>query len=319
MEEYSRKRRISVDSEFSSDLSDDIRKMAYRDSDPDYTERLSKAPPLRESSKRPTTFRPKNISKGRSGRRQRIHKRIYSPEPEANAEDYRSSDWKQPELMAPPKASKQPRLEQPKSPLPKFKKRKKLDVAAESSADRAVGFPIRPSGLNNYPQTIHPDLAVDQLSTRDKAEITALEKKVDELNARLFRSEMDNRKKFTDLEGKYQHLLLKYQDIVASIGYGMSGAHTLDAQDAWRGGDYAPLVNNAGPVVNQANIFVTNGVGHSGMAFNGDQFRSQLVDTRHFEGNILERPVKMNGPHQNDANSAHARQYMSKQNNPRKP
>lgn len=182
-----------------------------------------------------------------------------------------------------------------------------------------MGFPIRASGLSNYPQAIHPDLAVDRLSTKGKAEITALEKKVDELNARLFRQEMDNRKKSTDLEGKYQDLLLKYQDIVASIGYGMSGAHTLDAQDAWRGRDYAPLANDAGSVVNQANIFVTNGVGHSGMAFNGDQFRSQLVDTGHFEDNILERPVKMDGPHQNGANSAHARQHMPKQNNPRKP
>lgn len=310
MEEYSRKRQTSLSSLTLSDASEDTRKMANRDSDPDYveSERLSNSPPLRGPSKRPTTFRPKNLPKGGQGRRQTAHKRIDSSEPEEEGEGHRSTRRKQTKMLASTKMSKRPRIESPKSPLPKFTKQKKLDAATVSSTKLTAEVSVHPSRLNAYPQTVHPDLVVYQSSTKDRAQIAALEKKFEELDARQTRFEMEYRNKIHKLEDANQRLSLMLQERNDQIGWSLSEFYNIRDLVAQQGEIHGEIRAHRKPSENQAGsatAFAPNGVGH------GEQ-------SWRTEDDLQRQPSSVDRYRQNDLNHAYARQYMPQQSDPRR-
>lgn len=320
MEEYSRKRQTSLSSLTLSDVSEDTRKMANRDSDPDYveSERLSNSPPLRGPSKRPTTFRPKNLPKGGRGKRQTVHNRIDSSEPEEEEEGHRSTRLKQTKMLASTKMSKRPRIRSPKAPLPKFTKLKKLDAATVSSTELTAEVSVHPSRLNAYPQTVHPDLVVYQSSTKDRAQIASLEKKFEELHARQTRFEMEYRNKIHKLEDANQRLSLMLQERDAQVGWAMSEYYNVRDLVAQQGeihreirADRTSSESHIGSVVLQATAFSANGVGHSDMNVHAEQFG-------HTENALPRQLTLMDRYRQNDLDHAYARQYMPQQSDPRK-
>lgn len=319
VEKYARKRQASLETLTLSDVSEDTRRMANRDSDPDYieSERMTYSPPLRGPSKRKSTFRPSNLPKGGRERRKRVSTRINSPEldEEEEAEGHRRSGQKQIEMLAPPKASKRPRIESPKSTLLKFTKRK-LDAATVTSTERTAEVSTHSPRLNAYPQSTHPD-AHHSSTTKGKAQIVALEKKFEELDARQTRLEMEYRNRIHKLEDTSQRLSLMVQEKDTQLGWVTGELYRLGAVVAQQGETYgeilpgrALLENHVGSVVLQ-----TNGAGH---AFHAEQFRSQLGDVGRAKDDLLRQPTAMDRYRQNNFDHAYARQYLPQQSDPRK-
>lgn len=307
VEKYARKRQASLESLTLSDVSEDTRRMANRDSDPDYieSERMTYSPPLRGPSKRKSTFRPSNLPKGGRERRQRVSTCINSPEldEEEEAEGHRRSGQKQIEMLAPPKASKRPRIESPKSTLPKFTKRK-LDAATVTSTERTAGVSTHSPRLNAYPQTAHPD-AHHSSTTKEKAQIVALEKKFEELYARQTRFEMEYRNKIHKLEDANQRLSLMLQERNDQIGWELYNMRDLVAQQGEIHGEIRAHRKPSENQVGSATAFAANGVGH------GEQ-------SWRTEDGLQRQSSSMDRYRQNDLNHAYARQYMPQQSDPRK-